>query len=45
MQVSFSQADSSFSSLKIQDLRVTGEMYKPFRGVRSRLQGKLEVRW
>ncbi|PVG04189.1 clathrin adaptor, mu subunit [Serendipita vermifera] len=45
IQVTFSQSDTSFSSLKVQDLRVTGEMYKPFRGVRSHALGKIDVRW
>lgn len=45
LQVSFMQAEASFSSLKIQDLRVTSEQYKPFKGVRSQLCGKVDVRW
>lgn len=44
-QVAFSQTDASFSALKVQDLKVTGENYKPFRGVRSHINGKVEVRW
>lgn len=44
MVVSFSRSDVCFSGIKIQDLRVSGEFYKPFRGVRSQSQCRLEVR-
>jgi len=35
----------SFSSLKIDQLRLTGEGYKPYKGVRAKSVGDVEWRW
>ncbi|KIJ56590.1 hypothetical protein M422DRAFT_148680 [Sphaerobolus stellatus SS14] len=35
----------SFSSLKIDQLKMTGETYKPFKGVRGQGRGTIEFRW
>lgn len=34
-----------FSGLKVDQLKVTSEMYKPFKGVRVTSLGKVEWRW
>ena len=35
----------SYSSMKIDQLRVTGEMYKPFKGFRANSKGDVDWRW
>jgi len=45
LNVTFQQNQANFSALKLQDLKVTREAYKPFRGVRSKASGKVDVRW
>lgn len=34
-----------FSGLKVDQLKVTTEMYKPFKGVKVSSTGKVEWRW
>lgn len=45
--VSYSIPNHSFSGLKVDQLKVLGDvMYKPFKGVRlSAKAGRMEVRW
>ncbi|KAG8729738.1 hypothetical protein FRC12_020760 [Ceratobasidium sp. 428] len=43
--VTFGIPQYSLSSIKIDQLRVTGEIYKPYKGVRSSVEGKIEYRW
>lgn len=43
--VTFEIPQHSLSLIKIDQLRVTGESYKPYKGVRSSLEGKIEYRW
>ncbi|KAF7984537.1 hypothetical protein HWV62_13719 [Athelia sp. TMB] len=35
----------TFSALKVEQLKVTGEAYKPYKGVRGRSLGDIEWRW
>jgi len=35
----------SYSSIKIDQLRMTGEMYKPFKGFRANSKGDVDWRW
>ncbi|KAG9104115.1 hypothetical protein FRC06_005419, partial [Ceratobasidium sp. 370] len=43
--VTFEIPQYSMSMIKIDQLKVTGEMYKPYKGVRSSVEGKIEYRW
>ncbi|KAG8744842.1 hypothetical protein FRC10_009366 [Ceratobasidium sp. 414] len=43
--VTFEIPQYSLSMIKIDQLKVTGEMYKPYKGVRSSVKGKIEYRW
>ena len=38
-------AKYSYSSIKIDQLRMTGEMYKPFKGFRANSKGDVDWRW
>ncbi|EJD01288.1 clathrin adaptor, mu subunit [Fomitiporia mediterranea MF3/22] len=44
-QISFENNQSTFSGLKIDQLRISHESYKPFKGVRGRSYGQIEWRW
>ncbi|ETW84504.1 hypothetical protein HETIRDRAFT_103055 [Heterobasidion irregulare TC 32-1] len=44
IQTSFSLSSHLFSALKVDQLKVTGELYKPYKGVRGRSQGSVEWR-
>jgi AP-3 complex subunit mu len=44
VQVTYNVPRSTFSGLKIDQLRVTGEAYKPYKGVRGKSLGKVEWR-
>lgn len=35
----------SYSSLKVDQLKVTSEIYKPYKGVRGNATGDIEWRW
>ncbi|KAJ7067944.1 Mu homology domain-containing protein [Mycena amicta] len=45
LQVRFDIASYTFSALKVDQLKVTGESYKPYKGVRGRSSGDIEWRW
>ncbi|KAL7006498.1 hypothetical protein EMMF5_003919 [Cystobasidiomycetes sp. EMM_F5] len=45
IQVSFSAPLASISGLGVSNLKVEGEKYSVYKGVRSSLSGRLEVRW
>ncbi|KAJ7762805.1 Mu homology domain-containing protein [Mycena maculata] len=45
LQVRFAISSYTFSSLKVDQLKVTGEVYKPYKGVRGRATGDVEWRW
>ncbi|KAJ7047782.1 Mu homology domain-containing protein [Mycena alexandri] len=45
LQVRFAASSYTFSSLKVDQLKVTGEVYKPYKGVRGRAIGSVEWRW
>jgi len=45
LQVRFAVSSYTFSSLKVDQLKVTGEVYKPYKGVRGRAIGNVEWRW
>jgi len=45
LNVTFQLSQTNFSTLKLLDLKVTRETYKPFRGVRSKASGKVDVRY
>ena len=45
LQVRFEIQSHTFSSLKVEHLKVTGELYKPYKGVRGRSVGNVEWRW
>ena len=44
-RVRFDIMQHSFSALKIDQLKLTGEMYKPYKGMRPRSFGDIEWRW
>ncbi|KAI0775455.1 clathrin adaptor mu subunit [Irpex lacteus] len=44
-RVTFEIPQHSFSSLKVEQLKLTGEMYKPYKGVRVKSMGDIEWRW
>lgn len=44
-RITFEIAQHSFSSLKVDQLKLSGEMYKPYKGVRGRSTGDVEWRW
>ncbi|KAL5530266.1 hypothetical protein ACEPAF_6523 [Sanghuangporus sanghuang] len=44
-QVSFENSQYTFSGLRIDQLRLSHETYKPFKGVRGRSSGQIEWRW
>lgn len=44
-RVTFEIPQHSFSSLKVEQLKVSGELYKPYKGVRTKSAGDLEWRW
>jgi AP-3 complex subunit mu len=43
--VTFEILQHSLSMAKIDQLRVSGESYKPYKGVRSSVEGRIEYRW
>ncbi|KAF9057497.1 Mu homology domain-containing protein [Panaeolus papilionaceus] len=45
LQVRFEIQSHTFSSLKVEQLKVTKEEYKPYKGVRGRSIGRVEWRW
>ncbi|KAJ7162632.1 Mu homology domain-containing protein [Mycena crocata] len=45
LQVRFALSSYTFSQLKVDQLKVTGEVYKPYKGVRGRATGDVEWRW
>ncbi|KAF7301598.1 MHD domain-containing protein [Mycena indigotica] len=45
LQIRFDIASYTFSALKVDQLKVTGENYKPYKGVRGRSSGSIEWRW
>ena len=45
LQVRFVIQSHTFSSLKVEQLKLTGEGYKPYKGVRGRSIGSVEWRW
>ncbi|KAJ7638440.1 Mu homology domain-containing protein [Roridomyces roridus] len=45
LQVRFAVSSYTFSALKVDQLKVTGEVYKPYKGVRGRATGNIEWRW
>ncbi|KAJ7229033.1 Mu homology domain-containing protein [Mycena pura] len=45
LQVRFDIASYTFSALKVDQLKVTGEVYKPYKGVRGKASGNVEWRW
>ncbi|KAL1937571.1 hypothetical protein VTO73DRAFT_13066 [Trametes versicolor] len=44
-QVKFGIPQHNFSALKIEQLKLTGEAYKPYKGMRGSSQGNIEWRW
>lgn len=44
-KVHFEIPQHTFSALKIDQLRLTGETYKPYKGMRVRSDGDIEWRW
>lgn len=44
-KIKFEVLQHSFSSLKVDQLKLTGELYKPYKGVRGRSMGDVEWRW
>jgi len=45
LQMRFEIQSHTFSALKVDQLKVTGEGYKPYKGVRGRSVGNVEWRW
>ncbi|KAJ6538962.1 Mu homology domain-containing protein [Mycena capillaripes] len=45
LQIRFALSSFTFSALKVDQLKVTGEVYKPYKGVRGRATGNVEWRW
>ncbi|KAF6762910.1 mu-adaptin 3 [Ephemerocybe angulata] len=45
LQVRFEIQSHTFSALKVDQLKITGEGYKPYKGVRGRSTGNVEWRW
>ncbi|TFK29335.1 clathrin adaptor, mu subunit [Coprinopsis marcescibilis] len=45
MQISFEIQSHTFSALKVDQLKITGEAYKSYKGVRGRSVGNVEWRW
>ncbi|KAJ7122857.1 Mu homology domain-containing protein [Mycena epipterygia] len=45
LQVRFALSSYTFSALKVDQLKVTGEVYKPYKGVRGKATGNVEWRW
>lgn len=45
LRIRFEIHQHSFSALKVDQLRLTGEGYKPYKGVRGRCVGDVEWRW
>ncbi|EFI27737.1 mu-adaptin 3 [Coprinopsis cinerea okayama7 len=45
MQIRFEIPSRTFSQLKVEQLRITGEGYKPYKGVRGRSCANVEWRW
>ncbi|CAE6509897.1 unnamed protein product [Rhizoctonia solani] len=43
--VTFEIPQHSLSMTKIDQLRISGESYKPYKGVRSSVKGRIEYRW
>ncbi|OBZ71942.1 AP-3 complex subunit mu-1 [Grifola frondosa] len=44
-RVRFEIVQHSFSALKIDQLKLTGEQYKPYKGIRGKSTGDVEWRW
>ncbi|KAJ6627399.1 Mu homology domain-containing protein [Mycena sp. CBHHK59/15] len=45
LQIRFALTSHTFSALKVDQFKVTGEVYKPYKGVRGRSTGDIEWRW
>lgn len=45
IRVRFEISSYTYSAIKVDQLRVTGESYKPYKGVRGRSTGDVEWRW
>lgn len=45
LQIRFEIHSHTFSALKVEQLKVTGEVYKPYKGVRGQSIGNVEWRW
>ncbi|KAG6830632.1 hypothetical protein H0H92_015724 [Tricholoma furcatifolium] len=45
VQIRFEIQSHTFSALKVDQFKLTGETYKPFKGVRGRSVGNVEWRW
>lgn len=41
----FELPQHNFSALKIEQLKLTGEIYKPYKGMRGKSVGDIEWRW
>lgn len=44
IQTTFSLSSHLFSALKVDQLKLTGEVYKPYKGVRGSSEGSVEWR-
>ncbi|KAF8528911.1 clathrin adaptor, mu subunit [Hysterangium stoloniferum] len=45
LTATFEIKQHSFSTLKVDQLKVSGEVYKPYKGVRGQARGTVEFRW
>ncbi|KAJ7283365.1 Mu homology domain-containing protein [Mycena rebaudengoi] len=45
LQIRFALSSYTFSALKVDQFKITGEVYKPYKGVRGRSTGDIEWRW
>lgn len=45
LYVRFEIPSYTFSALKVEQLKITGETYKPYKGIRGRAIGNVEWRW
>lgn len=45
LQVRFEIQSHTYSALKVEQLKISGEQYKPYKGVRGRSVGNVEWRW
>ena len=44
-RVKYNITKYSYSSIKIDQLKMTGEMYRPFKGFRANSKGDVDCRW